>query len=370
MLEQLQRKLKGLIRQSRQDELFALLLEDCLISTRTIFNDFTQLESRLNDAERDFGLNLINASGLRSEKDKINHALLGFIDDIGLDDLTPAYRKVAEQVVAISDYQAFTCDRTEQNGEVLKRYFLNAEAKIHHFFLYGDARQATKSLFERFHRYFGGTLDSWGDPDAQPSVRVKVIECEPLRSGDAIVYQADFMIKIIGCCQAPSLLPKMKTCTLNDLVRNSKLLKDFEPHDFVFVLLTVNDQNWTNEIPKVVDKLLDGFCNCELDASAPNFFFFYGIEYDTNKADVKLAVKRAVEEHSDRIIPLPELQRVKDLDVNDWFSRYERLIPKDKNVHQMSAWLFGEKTEFDMIDVQDKLLEIIKKNNRGMPLEN
>jgi len=368
MLEQLQRKLKGFIRQSRSGELFALL-DKCLRSDCTLYNDILLLAGSLSTAEQDFGRNLIEAKELRSVQDRVNYALLRFIDQIRLVDLSTFYQKKATRHSALSDYHAYTCDRVDQNGKVLEHYYLNPDSKVRHFFLYGDARQAHKSLFERFHRYFGGTLDNWEDPNAQPSVRVKVIECQPCRGSNALVYRIDLLKKILGQCRAePNLQSKLLQCSLNDLVAHSDL-QHFEPHDFVFVLLTVNDMIWTDEIPKVVDDLLKGFCNCQLSEHAPNFFFFYGIEYGANKPDVKKAVKKAVEDRANCIIELPELQRVRGDDVNEWFSRHPRLMPKNKNADEMSAWLFGDQTEFDMIEIQEKLLEIIQENRTGMNLD-
>lgn len=369
MLERLQRELKELIGQSRLEEVFALS-KACLRSDCSLFNDVQLLAGSLSNADLEFRRNLIDAKELRTVKDKVSYALLGFIDQIRLTDLAATYKQRAAQHLALSNFHAYSCDRTVQNEEVQTRYYLNPEQKVRHFFLYGDAKQAHKSLFERFHRYFGGKLDNWQDPEAQPSTKVKVIECKPCRAGSPLAYQIEIIGKILGQCkmtvntQQPLLSRK-----LSDLLA-SPSLEGFGEYDFVFVLLTVDDFNWNKVItPKVVEALLDGFCDCPLPSGAPSFFFFYGIEYQSNNLQVKIEVQQVVKERAERVVPLPELLRVASDDVNEWFSRYAHLIPKGKTAHDMSALLFGAENEFDMVDVEGKLLEIIELNNKGLLLE-
>ncbi len=368
MLEQLQRELKRLIRESKHEDLF-ILLDKYLRNDCNLYNEILLLDSSLSTAEAHFRLNLIKSEELRAVIDRVNYSLVRLISQIRLSHLAAFYKQKFERYTVLSDYHAFTCDRVDHHMKVVEAYFLRPDLKIHHFFLYGDARQGHKSLFERFHRYFSGTLDNWEDPDAQPCVKVKVIECQPSRCGNATVYQIDFLNKILSQCKAePSLRQKMMHCRINDLVKHSEL-KHYESHDFVFVLLTVNVYNWTLEIPKVVDLLINGFCNCQLDKDSPNFFFFYGISYGSDKPEVKEAAIKAVKERASCIIELPELQPITNEDVNAWFSLYPNLIPKGKSDHEMSTWLFGEKTEFDMVDVEGKLVEIIELNNNGMLLQ-
>ncbi len=369
MLERLQRELKELIGQSRLDETFALL-RACLRSNCTHFNDIQIQSGSLSTAEQEFLRNLIDAKELRAVRDKVSYALLGFIDQIRVDILSATYKQKAEQHVALSNFHAYSCDRTLQNEEVQTQYYLNPAQKIRHFFLYGDAKQAHKSLFERFHRYFGGKLDNWNDPEAQPTTKVKVIECKPCRAGSPIAYQIEIIGKILGQCKMTvNTQQPLLSRNLSDLL-SSPSLEGFGAYDFVFVLLTVDDFNWNKIItPKVVESLLDGFCNCELPEDAPTFFFFYGIEYQSKNFQVKTEVQQVIQERAHRVTPLPELLRVASDDINEWFSRYSQLIPKGKTAHDMASLLFGAENEFDMVDIEGKLLEIIELNNKGLLLE-
>jgi hypothetical protein len=369
MLDQLQRKLKEFIRQSEQDKLF-ILLGKCLRNDSELSDKFAIQEGQLTEANSQYINGLINEEGLRNAKAKINFALLSLIRTIQPADLNDVLRQKLETFNHISVHHVFSCDRKGQYEKVLEVcYVENPDKKVRHFFLHGDSHQEHEGFFNRVHGDIAGLTDNWEDPAAQPSVKKKVYTCQP-DCKNASVYKIQFLLKLLDKIRGvdPRLRSTLAGCTLKDLVNYSEL-KDLSASDYVFVLLKVNNFTWSDQVPKAIDILTQSFFDCILPENAPGFFFFYSFEYDENKTDVKKAIQNEVRSRADRIVELPELQDVRDDDVNEWFSLYPRLIPKGMSAESMAAWLFGNRNYYKMKEVKDKLLQLIEKNKIELDLE-
>lgn len=360
MLERFQRRLKDLIAKHRQEEVFQILWK-YLLNECDIYNKLILLSDQWNDINRSENEGLLSFTDAQIARNRITRTLISLIGEFRIEDFNRTFEQIHEDFITFSNYHATTCNRFHQTEEVHSQYYLNYEQKVRHFFLYGDAKQAHRSLFERFYRYFSGTLEKWDDPSSVPASKVKVIECKPCRSGGVLHYQIEIIRKILG-----HLKPPLAERKLTDILSLPEL-KGFGADDFIFILLTVDDFNWDKELtPKVVESLLEGFCTCELPESSPSIFFFYGIEYQTNNDRVRSEVRQTLNERRNKVVPLAELQRVPAEDINEWFSRHPRLIPKGKTAHDMASFYFGSESEYDMIDIEHKFLEIIELHNQNL----
>ncbi|MDZ4703482.1 MAG: hypothetical protein SH848_06115, partial [Saprospiraceae bacterium] len=152
---------------------------------------------------------------------------------------------------------------------------------------------------------------------------------------------------------------------LNEVLTSPEL-KDFGANDLVFILLTIDDHNWREQAtPLVVKSLVEGFCACELPPGSPNFFFFFGIEYQKTNETVKAQVRKAIQEraHGES---LPELQPVSLREVSEWFSRYDVLRMPGQEPEAAAAEMFPGATELDMADIEINLQERIERYNKGL----
>ncbi|MEO0584466.1 MAG: hypothetical protein AAF135_19795, partial [Bacteroidota bacterium] len=151
---------------------------------------------------------------------------------------------------------------------------------------------------------------------------------------------------------------------ISDLLQSPDL-HGFGPTDMVFILLKLDDYNWDRRItPQVVRKLYEDFCNCEMHEDAPAFFFFFGIEYEKDNAEVKKEVHEALQ-NAQYGKALPLLQQVTHDDIADWLNQYDVLIPMYTTPMEMARALFPDTDKMDMADVIPVLTQLVNDHNKG-----
>lgn len=314
--------------------------------------------------------------GLIDFKDKsltfntISHALIWLIDSLEISDLNQDLRHESKKHARIPKHHIYTCDRVEQNEIVQLHYYDNPGQKIRHFYLYGDAHQKIDSLYRRLGFELGGHLHNWQDGNYQSKQHVKFISFKP------VVHQIPklFLINLhkellahFGLETHRDILSRKLSETLTSTVlKREKDGNPFGAGDFVFVLITLDHHNWNERVtPEVVKTFINSFCDCELPPDAPDYFFFYGIEYDKENLAVQASVHKhiAEAEHGEK---LPPLTPVALDDVTEWFSRYKLLLPGNKTPKEMATLLFPDLQEIDMAKVELKLDELTERHNKGL----
>lgn len=367
MLDALKRELKELIGASRHDMVFARLKESLNSSCR-IYNDVILIQSSFADSERAAMLDLVDPSTQKISFNRVNQALLRSVDAILPEDLNASYRKKLGTHQCIPLYHAYTCDRVEQNEMFQGVYYGEPPEKIRFFFLYGDARQGHSSLVERLGYEIGGHLLNWEEGNYDPGVRIKFVRCKPQVYTNPILYQINIIRELLAkfIPQVNSLQPILQR-KLSEVLSGAEL-NGMGAGDFVFVLLTIDDNNWNEKLtPTVVKNLIEGFCKCDLPPDAPSFFFFFGIEYKSENAVVKEQVGRVIEQREPRYgTGLPELLPVTPGFVEEWFSRYPLLLPADKSQSDMPKLLFGDSPQLNMINIINTLEKLISDHNNGL----
>ncbi len=370
MLLPLQRELKDLLRQNRPDEVFRRLREEVLADQSELFNDAILIESRYQAGKREGNLGLIDFKEKSLSFNNVSHALIWLIDRIQPNDLHAHYRRLAESHIKLSRQHTYTCDRVEQSELVQLHYYENQEQKIRHFYLHGDARQSMDSLHQRLGYELGGHLLNWRDRDFQPTQAVKFVHCKPKVHRMAKLLLINLHKELLAQFHLDTnrniLQRKLAEVIDSPVLRKAPGNEAFGADDFVFVLITLDHLNWNERVtPEVVKTFVEGFCACELPATAPNFFFFYGIEYRKDDHDVQASVEQHIEasEHGEKLPPLTPVSRQ---DVAEWFSRYDVLLPGTISPDEMAKQLFPEREQIDMIEVETKLQALTDRHNKGL----
>mgnify|MGYP000137019600 CR=1 FL=1 len=368
MLDALKRELKELIGDNRHEEVFRRLTEEVLLVNSDLYNDAILLESKHRESVRAGNLSLIAFEEKNINFSNTSQALIWLVNNITPAVLGDKLRQKAESFRSVPALHAFTCDRVAQNEFFQLNYYdtPGPEQKLRFFYLYGDARQEHESLFKRLGYEIGGHLLNWEKGDYNPGTKIKFVDCKPPVHDNPKLFQINVMRELLARFFEPvNNLQPILSKKLNEVLTSPEL-KDFGANDLVFILLTIDDHNWREQAtPLVVKSLVEGFCACELPPGSPNFFFFFGIEYQKTNETVKAQVRKAIQEraHGES---LPELQPVSLREVSEWFSRYDVLRMPGQEPEAAAAEMFPGATELDMADIEIKLQERIERYNKGL----
>lgn len=368
MLNALKRMLKELIAKGRYEEVFQRLKE-VLSASSPVYNDIIQIEARFNILLQEQDMGRIDNQEFNIELNRINRALISAIDKITVGDLSELLRQQHQSHRAIAPEHALTCDRFEQSETFELNYWAPKEpgSRIHFYYLYGDTRQEHQSLFQRLGLDLGGFLLNWEQGDYDPGTKLYPVAFKPRVHTNPKLFKINILRELLSRffepmnTQQPILNKKIA-----DLLRSPKL-KDFGPNDLVFILITLDDHNWHEMlIPALVRNLYDDFCKDELPEDAPQFFFFFGIEYKKDNKRVREQVHKAIKE-AKRGNSLPELKPVAIADLEEWLSRYHPLLENSgKEAGELAASLFPNQPELDMADVERILKQLIDQHNKGL----
>ena len=152
---------------------------------------------------------------------------------------------------------------------------------------------------------------------------------------------------------------------------NSRQLKGYKANDRIAILFLISERNWDPGLfQSVIAWFIQDFCIGQLPAHSPQFFFFFGVEYEEEDSEVADEVKGVLESQEAMINPLAELDMVTKKDVQQWFDNYRTYWRKTSDRKRTFRKYF--KTPFDesgalyMEDVQDFLQQIINEINESV----
>jgi hypothetical protein len=273
---------------------------------------------------------------------------------------------------SIPDWYALTCNRVEQADLFMPVFFPEDDDQppppMHLFFyLYGDAKQAHKSLAKRFGHEVAGQYFHWEENPAgetdRPTKKWTMRKVKPQLSSQLNMNRINLfkeLYKEFGL----DLSAPMSQRRVVDLYK-SPVLQHFTANDTVVVILTMDEKNWHPEhTPAVVRQFVTEYFQCECPPDSPRIMFFFGIEYGKDKTEKREQVKKAIDE-SEHGIRLPELKPVTESDVEEWFSREDRLLEEGTDDKYMRLICFGDFDAMDMADAETYLKKIIEKFNEN-----
>jgi hypothetical protein len=159
----------------------------------------------------------------------------------------------------------------------------------------------------------------------------------------------------------------MEQKTLLDLLPSPKL-SPLTGDDAVFITVRIDHHNWDkNVVPEVLRDLHQTFCKADLPADAPDFYFFFGMEYPRDKTQIKAEVTAAVRarkygEAMDELLPVSLGH------IANWFTHHEVMLPPKTTADAFVPSVFPKGQNLDMIDVVGTLQQLIDKYNEGISL--
>ncbi|PSR11591.1 MAG: hypothetical protein DA408_20055 [Bacteroidetes bacterium] len=370
MLLTLKRELKELVGQDKPDEVFRRLLEEVLHNQCEVYNHAILLQAQHNNIKKEEHLGLIDFQEKNLTFNTVSQALIWLIGSLEISDLNENLRRENKKHAHLPRHHIYTCDRVAQNEIVQLHYYENPAQKIRHFYLHGDIHQKIDSLYKRLGYELGGQLHNWQDGNYQSEQNVKFITFKPTVHQIPKLFLINLHKELLahfGLDTYRDVLSRKLSETLtSNVLKREQDGKAFGEGDFVFILITLDQYNWNERVtPEVVKTFINNFCDCELPPAAPNFFFFYGIEYNKENLTVQASVRKHIAE-AEHVEKLPPLTPVSQQDVNEWFSRYELLLPKGKTPEELTAALFPNLTEIDMEEVELKLDELTERHNKGL----
>ena len=373
MLNSIKNDLQDLLAANKLEEVFRRLRNEVLNRRASCYNVVILLEARWKKLEEEDAQGTLDFKEKDLNFNKITQSLIGLVENISIADLAENLRALQKEHQAIPEKHRFACDRYEQS-EDFQLYLLELNEqltqsnknKLHFCYFYGDSRQQLDALFERFELEANDSLYNWRNESFESASKVTAVKIKPRVVRHPRLFLINILKEIFGrfCFQMYNQQPLAER-KLSHLA-NSESLKTLGPQDYVFILLTLDDHNWNKKLVlETIQNLYSNFCNCELREDAPQFFFFFGIEYQKNRTDIQEEVRSSFP-NVDYGIVLPELQPVKKADVSEWLSVYREIVPNGMDAFQMAEALFPEQQIMDMADVLPKLKEIIDLHNKRL----
>ncbi|MEM7574179.1 MAG: hypothetical protein AAF433_14830 [Bacteroidota bacterium] len=368
MLIQLQRELKRLIAKDRLETVLDRLIDQHLLESSPRYEDCILLSGRYKGMERDSLVHgTVAFKDSNREFNTVSRALLWIVDELEEKDLRK-YKKTNVNYRAIPAYHALAVDRVPQKDKFTEDLiFSDPEQRVHFYYLYGDFKQAVESLVERLTFERDGYQFSMDHLDQTQQVRrpnIRVCQLET-RGPERLVYF--YLIRAIATHflgpinDQRALLQK----TLPDLL-SSPSLKDLGAQDAVYILISINEDNWRRrEINAALQKLFKEFCGSQLPADAPNFYFFFGVKYNKENQQLKADVAAAIAERSYGE-SLEELLPVNRDDLISWLERHQQLLPQGKTAPEYAADLYPDHDLLDMIEIKTRLQQLIDQHNEEL----
>ena len=372
MLSALKRDLKNLVGQNELTEVLRRLKEEVLNDESSYYNDVIIVEKRIAALEKNTIQGVITFENETITDNSTSVGILAIIDGLELDDLRSDLRRSTDSFVTIPAYHAFAVNRGKQAEKFELDRFLPADPnqKIHFYYLHGDSRQEVQSFVNRLSLERNGrTLSSDGLASGQPGREPVFAACKPEPRDNAVLFHIlllkSLMEKFVGPVND---MNSLRSKTLVDLLASPKL-GSLEADDAVCILVTLDDYNWRNNVVgTVLQQLYTSFCKVDLPATAPHFYFFFGIEYQKENEKVRneVAATIAARQYGEA---LDELMPVSLSHVNEWFTRHRSMVPPGVEVEELTKQLFADATdELDMIDVETVLKRLIDQHNKGLIL--
>ena len=266
-------------------------------------------------------------------------------------------------------HHQFTCDRNDQQTVFVNSAY-NTDKKLHFYYLYGNNRQEHRGLYKRFYYNLAGkNLDFQKDyiPSKITAVDFDAFQYPRSKGEEAVQIEITTnLMKMLGIeeYEMEQALEK----NLAFVLAKSPILQKLKATDKVCCFIRIPERRWkVNATPKIVHWFIEHFCMEQLPADAPDFYFFFSVEYKVKnekikKEEVEKGLKN--ETYTEHTEQLGELEMVTIGDVEDWLDDYEE-IWEDPLVREGIIEDNFEDKDMDMYEVQKKLENIINKVNNS-----
>ncbi len=374
MLEQIKSELRTLIAGNRQGDALRQLLGNHLPEGHRLHDLCSLTSGRFKTYEMERASNTMSKTALGIELANINSSILYVVDEMSEADLKQPLSTSAP-AVHVPPFHAFGVDRAPQEGKFFDDQFDAMGQQVFFYYLHGDDRQQASSLADRLGYKLVGLQLTADDLTAELEVEPPlVIHCRPvLRGMREEQYRASLVHAIAQQIMGPIPMTQMRgmlDLKLTDLLDRPKLKRpDGSLHPIVCFNVTLGHSYWRKDIiPPMLRKFYESFCQSDLPASAPTFYFFFGLEYCDDKPKIREEVAAAIADRQNGDA-LPELEPVPREDIETWFSHHSPMIPDGYDAEQLVNDHFPPAAALDMLVVEADLKRLIEQFNEGICLK-
>ena len=265
-------------------------------------------------------------------------------------------------------HHQYSCNRINQHGDFTLKLDSDTLQKVHLFFIYGCDRQEHKGLFNWLVAKMAGKDLDYLAPKTvgYPTVIHKSIVFP--KGNRAELLKIALVKKLATFFHVPGREQvKLGEKNLQFIVDHGRKLKTLQPNDRVAILFSISEGRWNSDlIPQIITWFMRAFCAVELPKNAPQFFFFFGVEYDPDRLDIPRQIEATLEDLKNILDPMEELGMVTTDDVEDWFDTYQEFWDSHSSRDLALKENFdGKPEEMFMDEVQRTLKTIIHKINES-----
>lgn len=370
MLSALKRDLKKLVAELRFVKLFDELTGTVLSQNRQVYDQVIALRAQYQDLESNEIMMTSSEEGRRLHLAEISRGALKLVSLISPEDLGAGLKSRVGEFRAIPIYHALSVNRDEQAEKFELDGILSegSEQKVFFYYLQGDTRQEMENFVKRLGLELGGPKLKANSLELEAQGRVRfMVDCKPDPRGNKRLFKILLVKSLMEKFISPvNDMRGMEQKTLLDLLPSPKL-SPLTKDDAVFITVRIDHHNWNKAVvPEVIRDLHGTFCNVDLPADAPAFYFFFGMEYPRDKTTIKAEVTAAISAR-EQGEAMEELMPVSLAHVANWFTHHETMLPPKTTADAFAKTLFDGQS-LDMIDVVGTLQQKIDQYNEGISL--
>ena len=292
------------------------------------------------------------------------------IDDAIIEIIKSCQAFIANQEeipLVFRNYHSLAVNRSSQS--IVFKDLFKSEKKLQFFSIYGEEYHFHKSMFERIAFEKEGKLNDRLGTLLYTNKKPKMVQVQPFSKGfgDLNDYKKGLLTSFFGAFNLkPNEYAPLLDKKFRQVLENSPRINN-KDYEYVWVFLNIEENVWDPVIiPKLVRWFINDFCKNELPIDSPKFVFFFGIIYEEEDETVKKEVQQLLE-NSQLVETIPELNMVTKADIEEWFSLYQRFMPRKRMQKELMKTCMQNLAEYEkngtyfMEDVQEELVSIIKE---------
>jgi len=360
-----------LVGADRLDLVISRLKHEVLDQKSSYYFDTILVENRINGLQTKVMRGTLSYENENVTDNKVTEALLWIIREFAEVDLKEEMLREQGTFQHIPPYHRYAVNRDTQIEKFEMDFLLpeDENQKIHFYYLYGDARQEMHSLAERLnHERNGRTLSAINFSETRRGKEREVPEIKVQNRKNPVLLRIHILKGLLEQFVGPvNNMRGLQKKNLKDLLVSPKIAA-LGPDEAVFILVTLDDHNWSKAVPSVLQDLFEAFCKVSLPPEAPHFYFCFGIEYKKSNQKVRNEVTSAIQNRKYGEA-LEELLPVNIEDIAAWFTLHRLLVPPGLETEDITATLFPNRQTVDMLDVETELLRLINRHNKGLVLK-
>lgn len=270
----------------------------------------------------------------------------------------------------LHDSHKYTCNRVNQYSSFDSWKKQSPRNKPLFYYLYGDELHVHKGFFRRLAFEMEGGLLILENQDLRVPHQVYTREITIKKKPDLDSYKTEIVGRVF---KAFELLPDAHAPLLEKdiayVMKNSPVLNQqrLTAQDYICIYTRIHQLHWDPKLtPTATRWFIREFCKLPLPPDAPQLIFFLGLEYDELMPGTHDQVAMMVEA-SEIVHGLPKLEKVSNIDIQDWLLSYEDFLNLTVSERRELIREKFSKSEFYMDELIPLFEELIHQvNNQNL----